>query len=969
LKKLIFVLVLCLENMVDFAALTYRFTYKCRKCILITWLIVVCVFFHLGSDFVNAVKLGVKNTPDDTLSMDAENILAAHFDDLNRGTLIAYLLAQDDCPDIILEECGWESFVKDYAYNITHSSETDPSVELEVSDYWSLPLNSSNFTDIVAGKEFLSETNPKAMIISMTYSTVASSEDKVNMLEYAQKFCGEGKCWGLGTMSDGRFFGMTGILAMGNDALAEVKKDLVRIDIVTIPMAFMLMAYMLRSCRVLIITIINIILTLFISYGTMYIIACKIIKYDNINSVVTNFMEVLCLALSIDYSLFFLTRFKGEIKKGSSKVDAVKTSIHRAGHVILMSGSTLLLVFVGFTMVSNECIEQIGIGCGVTIFFAISVSLTFTPAMVNQFPNFFGNFEDCVPWMKDFQWCCMRLYSRDKNLLDPEHDVLLISNNSLQAEGISKADDLEFNNSNQVRQSVQKSHLDIEVSYAEKERIRMKTNYWYKLGSRLTKRPCSWITIVALYLVALPLAYFCTQLKYNISFKTVIPANTESAETLDDLSEAYNPGIIEPFTLVLTCNSGKPCLSDEVNGTNFFNMAGEVCDQLMSTGDVQYFLGPAYIPINETVTLPVNNKRVAIGPYVPWNFANFVINRPSKNETVAGCVAACEEIPHCKESGFQLYCSEFYDLLTSNCSDLPEDVKNLDLEVSCPDIQDFVSYYRYIYGEDVSKDNSTMRMTLSLAFDPTDLKVEDWIVDTRNTIDKVLSMEQYKHRYTVLLYSTTVSDYDMMMKVFDEFPVLIGVTVTIVFVLMAFFLKSAFTPIRLATTLIIPIAAVFGIAILVYQYGALDWLGWDSVKSQGSLYWFVPIITIIVTLGLALDYDCFIISRIVEHRTGGYSLEASIGKAMHETGGVITCAGVIMALAFGGQLLAENPSINQIGWVLSTSVIIDTFVMRTMLVPSIMSFTDKVAWWPRVVPRDELLDEFDNKLGAIPAHD
>merc|ERR1719317_1747695 len=491
----------------------------------------------------------------------------------------------------------------------------------------------------------------------------------------------------------------------------------------------------------------------------------------------------------------------------------------------------------------------------------------------------------------------------------------------------------------------------------------MRKNYWYKLGYRLTRRPCSWITIVTLYIIALPLAFFCTQLKYNISFKTVIPADTPSSKTLEDLTETFPPGIIEPFTLVLTCNNGGPCISDEVNGTNFFNMAGELCDQLTATGDIHHIVGPAYLPVNMSWTLPVVDKPMVFGPQVPWNFANFVITRPSKNQTVAECKAACEEIPQCKPSGAEEWCPVIYDIVTiTNCSDLPEDVKNLDLPVSCPDILDFVQFYRYIWNQDVSKDNSTMQMMIELAFDPTNLEVEDWIVNTRDTIASVLSMDQYKNRYTVLLYSTTVSDYDMMMKVFDEFPTLIGATVAIVFILMACFLKSAFTPVRLAITLVIPLAAVFGIAILVYQYGALDWLGWRAVKGQGSVYWFVPIITVIVTLGLALDYDCFIISRIVEHRTGLYTLNAAIAKAMHETGGVITCAGLIMALAFGDQLLAENPSINQIGWVLSTSVLIDTFMMRTMLVPSIMSFTDKVAWWPRFVPRTNLLDEFDERV-------
>lgn len=94
-----------------------------------------------------------------------------------------------------------------------------------------------------------------------------------------------------------------------------------------------------------------------------------------------------------------------------------------------------------------------------------------------------------------------------------------------------------------------------------------------------------------------------------------------------------------------------------------------------------------------------------------------------------------------------------------------------------------------------------------------------------------------------------------------------------------------------------------------------------------------PILLLSMIIGLSLDWDVLLVSRIMEHREAGYDIQASICKAVCETGGTISTAGVIMCLAFGGMLLSDQLLINACGFILTIALLLDTFLVNTILVP------------------------------------
>ena len=111
-----------------------------------------------------------------------------------------------------------------------------------------------------------------------------------------------------------------------------------------------------------------------------------------------------------------------------------------------------------------------------------------------------------------------------------------------------------------------------------------------------------------------------------------------------------------------------------------------------------------------------------------------------------------------------------------------------------------------------------------------------------------------------------------------------------------------------------------------------------------------------ILVGLALDYDIFLMSRVVEFRKLGWSDRASVCLAIEKTGSIITAAGVIMSVSFAGLLLPKSTVLNQYGFSLFVGVVLDTFIVRTVVVPVIFTAfdIDKVIkqfnWYPTIMP-------------------
>jgi len=175
----------------------------------------------------------------------------------------------------------------------------------------------------------------------------------------------------------------------------------------------------------------------------------------------------------------------------------------------------------------------------------------------------------------------------------------------------------------------------------------------------------------------------------------------------------------------------------------------------------------------------------------------------------------------------------------------------------------------------------------------------------------------------------------------------------ICFTLVAVSFWAFFIPFKLFLTVIVPITWFFGFALMVYKDGLLVGLGIPGLMPTGNagLDWTVPMFSLTFMVGLALDYDYFLFERIYEFRKMGFGDREAIQLGVSATAKTITAGGMILAATFTSQIAGSTmPTCNQLGLVYVSGILIDTFIVRTIAVPALLSLGPWVNYWPKVMP-------------------
>ncbi len=164
---------------------------------------------------------------------------------------------------------------------------------------------------------------------------------------------------------------------------------------------------------------------------------------------------------------------------------------------------------------------------------------------------------------------------------------------------------------------------------------------------------------------------------------------------------------------------------------------------------------------------------------------------------------------------------------------------------------------------------------------------------------------------------------------------LMAVVVTIgLFLVLLFVLGSVLIPFRAILTILLSIVWTLALTILVFRF----LFGLDVL-------FFLPLALFVMVMGLGMDYDIFIITRVREEVARGKSDRDAIREAVTRTGGIITACGIVMAGAFATLTLSKLPFLKEIGFALAFAIILDSSVVRIYLVPAIMVLAGKYNWW------------------------
>jgi len=259
---------------------------------------------------------------------------------------------------------------------------------------------------------------------------------------------------------------------------------------------------------------------------------------------------------------------------------------------------------------------------------------------------------------------------------------------------------------------------------------------------------------------------------------------------------------------------------------------------------------------------------------------------------------------------------------------------------------------QYAYDSYLNTPKTAQWVMVTPTVDPLDRGGSEWLQSFRAAIDNA----EYDHPgYKIHLAGMAVDSMDAIDIMFDLFPNVIISTCAVVLVLMGFAFRSVLIPIRAVFTIGVTLSWVYGFASLTYTNGVLEWTHIPGFQPIGALIWMIPLITFSIIVGIGLDYDIFLLTRVREYWLEGYSPRDAILMGLDKTGHIITAAGVIMGIAFSGLLFSSMPAVNQLSFFLVFSVLLDTFVIRTILVPCIMVMFGENNFWPAKRPKGTVL--------------
>jgi len=177
----------------------------------------------------------------------------------------------------------------------------------------------------------------------------------------------------------------------------------------------------------------------------------------------------------------------------------------------------------------------------------------------------------------------------------------------------------------------------------------------------------------------------------------------------------------------------------------------------------------------------------------------------------------------------------------------------------------------------------------------------------------------------------------------EKLPLYIGVVILLSALLLMAVFRSVLVPLKAILMNLLSIGAAFGITVAVFQKG------WGAsvigVDQTGPIIAFFPIFLFSIVFGLSMDYEVFLMSRIHEEWERKKDASEAVTRGLALTGRVITAAAAIMITVFASFMLGDERVVKLFGLGLSSAVLVDALIIRSVLVPAIMQLFGKAAWW------------------------
>jgi len=187
------------------------------------------------------------------------------------------------------------------------------------------------------------------------------------------------------------------------------------------------------------------------------------------------------------------------------------------------------------------------------------------------------------------------------------------------------------------------------------------------------------------------------------------------------------------------------------------------------------------------------------------------------------------------------------------------------------------------------------------------------------------------------------ADYDSVVK--ERLPkVVLGVILGSLLALLIG-LRSLFAAVKAILLNLLSVGASFGALVVVFQEGhGSKIFGLDG--PTGTVYPIVPILSFAIVFGLSMDYEVFLVARVLEERRRGLSERSAVIEGLARTAGLITSAAAIMIAVFTAFTVGSFLVVQMLGFTLAVAVFIDATVVRMIVGPALLQLAGDWNWWP-----------------------
>ena len=249
------------------------------------------------------------------------------------------------------------------------------------------------------------------------------------------------------------------------------------------------------------------------------------------------------------------------------------------------------------------------------------------------------------------------------------------------------------------------------------------------------------------------------------------------------------------------------------------------------------------------------------------------------------------------------------------------------------------------------RDRISALPNVASAAEPVQLRGNSWLIDTKvpgdpqgsAARDVVHEVRGLSDAPEALVGGSAAAFIDQQDALGGALPIAIAVLVLLTMTVLWLMTGSVILPVKAVVMNILTVGTALGVISVIYGGGHLT--GLLNYTPNGGVEPTDFVVTAAVVFALSTDYGVFLLGRIKEVRDSGRGERESVAIGLQRTGAVVTAAAILLAVAIGAFSTSSISFIQQIGVATAFGVLVDAFVVRSFLVPSLMAMLGHWNWW------------------------